>query len=31
LSKYVFNETIFTKIIKNDHGDSSGVRGAAWL
>ena len=31
LSKYVFNETIFTKIVKNVHGDSGGVRGAAWL
>ena len=31
LSKYVFNEAIYTKIVKNAHGDSSGVRGAAWL
>ena len=31
LSKYVFSKSIFTKIVKNVHGDSSGVRGAAWL
>ena len=29
--KYVFGEDIKTKVVKNKHGDSSGVRGAAWL
>lgn len=27
----VFSDTIVTKLVKNKHGDSSGVRGAAWL
>ena len=27
----VFSDTIVTKLVKNLHGDSSGVRGAAWL
>jgi fructokinase len=31
LSKYVFSEYVETKILRNVHGDSSGVRGAAWL
>lgn len=31
LSKYVFSEYVETKLLKNLHGDSSGVRGAAWL
>lgn len=31
LSKYVFSEFVETRIAKNIHGDSSGVRGAAWL
>ena len=31
LKKYVFTDTLHTKVIKNIHGDSSGVRGAAWL
>ncbi len=31
LSKYVFSEFVDTKIARNVHGDSSGVRGAAWL
>ena len=29
--KYTFSEKVRTKILKNKHGDSSGVRGAAWL
>ncbi len=29
--KYIFSDTFDTKIVKNYHGDSSGVRGAAWL
>jgi fructokinase len=28
---YVFSDTVETKLAKNLHGDSSGVRGAAWL
>ena len=31
LEKYVFTDTLHTKVVKNLHGDSSGVRGAAWL
>jgi fructokinase len=31
LPKFVFSDVINTKIIKNQHGDDSGVRGAAWL
>ena len=31
LKKYVFTDTLHTKVVKNIHGDSSGVRGAAWL
>ena len=31
LKKYVFTDTLHTKIVKNIHGDSGGVRGAAWL
>ena len=31
LSKYVFSDSVRTKVLKNKHGDSSGVRGAAWL
>ena len=29
--KYVFSDDCFTKLFKAKHGDSSGVRGAAWL
>ena len=28
---YIFSDAIETKLLKNRHGDSSGVRGAAWL
>lgn len=28
---YIFSDVIETKLLKNQHGDSSGVRGAAWL
>jgi fructokinase len=28
---YAFSDTIATPILRNRHGDSSGVRGAAWL
>ena len=31
LKKYVFSDTLHTKVVKNFHGDSGGVRGAAWL
>jgi predicted NBD/HSP70 family sugar kinase len=29
--KYVFSDTVRTKLLSPIHGDSSGVRGAAWL
>ncbi len=29
--KYVFSDVVQTPIVKNRHGNSSGVRGAAWL
>jgi fructokinase len=29
--RYVFSDFVQTPIVKNQHGDSSGVRGAAWL
>ena len=28
---YVFSDVVSTKLVKAYHGDSSGVRGAAWL
>ena len=31
LPRYVFSDTLLTQIVPNVHGDSSGVRGAAWL
>ena len=31
LKQYVVTDTFHTKVVKNIHGDSSGVRGAAWL
>lgn len=31
LARYVFSDTIRTRIVPALHGDSSGVRGAAWL
>jgi fructokinase len=31
LSRYVFSDTVLTQVVPNLHGDSSGVRGAAWL
>ena len=31
LSKYTFSDRVRNKILRNTHGDSSGVRGAAWL
>lgn len=29
--KWVFSDTVRTRLVRNQHGDSSGVRGAAWL
>ena len=29
--KWVFSDTVYTHLVRNAHGDSSGVRGAAWL
>lgn len=31
LIAHAFSDVIGTKVVKNKHGDSSGVRGAAWL
>jgi len=31
LPLYIFSDTLVTKVMMNAHGDSSGVRGAAWL
>lgn len=31
LGRYVFSDVVDTPILRNHHGDSSGVRGAAWL
>ena len=31
LKKYIFSNTFHTTVVKNIHGDSGGVRGAAWL
>jgi fructokinase len=31
LPRYVFSDTVRTRVVPNVHGDSSGVRGAAWL
>ena len=31
LPRYVFSDTVQTQVVPNLHGDSSGVRGAAWL
>ena len=31
LPRYVFSDTVLTRVVPNVHGDSSGVRGAAWL
>ncbi|MDA8110465.1 MAG: ROK family protein [Betaproteobacteria bacterium] len=29
--RYVFSDRVATRLVRNAHGDSSGVRGAAWL
>ncbi|MDF1504819.1 ROK family protein [Roseisolibacter sp. H3M3-2] len=31
LPRYVFSDAVVTRVARNAHGDSSGVRGAAWL
>lgn len=31
LSQWVFSQTVHTRLVAAQHGDSSGVRGAAWL
>ncbi|MEO7964436.1 MAG: ROK family protein [Gemmatimonadaceae bacterium] len=31
LPKHVFSDSVSTRVVRNAHGDSSGVRGAAWL
>jgi fructokinase len=31
LVAHVFSDVVATRVVKNAHGDSSGVRGAAWL
>jgi fructokinase len=31
MAPYVFSDFVQTPVVKNKHGDSSGVRGAAWL
>jgi fructokinase len=31
LPRCVFSDTVLTEVVPNLHGDSSGVRGAAWL
>ena len=31
LPRYVFSDQVATRVVQNRHGDSSGVRGAAWL
>ena len=29
--RYIFSDSVATRLLRNTHGDSSGVRGAAWL
>ena len=31
LPRYVFSDKVNTRLLQAQHGDSSGVRGAAWL
>ena len=31
MARHVFSDFVHTPVVKNKHGDSSGVRGAAWL
>jgi len=29
--EWIFSDRVDTRLVRNHHGDSSGVRGAAWL
>lgn len=31
ISQHAFSDGVTTPVVRNMHGDSSGVRGAAWL
>ena len=31
LPRWVFSDRVETRVVRHHHGDSSGVRGAAWL
>lgn len=31
LPRHVFSDAVLTRVVRSQHGDSSGVRGAAWL
>ena len=31
LARYVYSDVMTTRVLQARHGDSSGVRGAAWL
>jgi len=31
MKQHVFSDFVNTPVVKNAHGDSSGVRGAAWM
>jgi predicted NBD/HSP70 family sugar kinase len=31
LTRWIFSDRVDTRLLRNRHGDSSGVRGAAWL
>ena len=31
IERYAFSDALDLRLVKNQHGDSSGVRGAAWL
>ena len=31
LARYVYSDVMTTRVLQAEHGDSSGVRGAAWL
>ncbi len=31
IERHVFGDKFRTRLVRNQHGDSSGVRGAAWL
>jgi fructokinase len=31
LPRHVFSDSVATRVVRHAHGDSSGVRGAAWL